>query len=50
MAKAAMDRMARYLACELRSLYGIHVNGVAHWFIATPLTTPILKGEFATAV
>ena len=50
MSKAAMDHMTRYLACEWGPLHGIRVNSVAPWFISTPLTTPVLKGEFASAV
>lgn len=44
MNKAAMDHMTRYLACEWAAS-GVRVNAVAPWFIRTPLTEPILKGE-----
>lgn len=44
MNKAAMDHMTRYLACEWAEA-GVRVNAVAPWFIRTPLTEPILKGE-----
>jgi len=50
MAKAAMNHMTRYLACEWGPEYNIRVNCVAPWFIRTPLTEPILKGDFARAV
>jgi len=51
MAKAAMNHMTRYLACEWGpSPHAVRVNCVAPWFIATPLTEPILKGAFASAV
>lgn len=49
MAKAAMNHMTRYQACEWGP-QGIRVNAVAPWFIRTPLTEPILHGEFKTAV
>lgn len=49
MAKAGMNHMTRYMACEWGA-HGIRVNAVAPWFIATPLTEPILKGDFAGAV
>jgi len=44
MNKAALDHMTRYLACEWAEA-GVRVNAVAPWFIRTPLTEPILKGE-----
>eukprot|EP00401_Gymnodinium_catenatum_P018024 CAMPEP_0117501512 /NCGR_PEP_ID=MMETSP0784-20121206/23337_1 /TAXON_ID=39447 /ORGANISM="" /LENGTH=274 /DNA_ID=CAMNT_0005296769 /DNA_START=15 /DNA_END=836 /DNA_ORIENTATION=+ len=49
MNKAAMDHMTRYLACEWAEA-GVRVNAVAPWFIRTPLTEPILKGELLTDV
>merc|ERR1711920_18159 len=42
--KAAMEHMTRYLAVEWAEA-GVRVNAVAPWFIRTPLTEPILKGE-----
>ncbi|CAE8584702.1 unnamed protein product [Polarella glacialis] len=44
MNKAAMDHMTRYLAVEWAEA-NVRVNAVAPWFIRTPLTEPILKGE-----
>ena len=44
MTKAALDMMTRYLAKEWAPS-GVRVNGVAPWFIRTPLTVPILKGK-----
>lgn len=44
MNKAAMEHMTRYLAVEWAEA-GVRVNCVAPWFIRTPLTEPILKGE-----
>jgi len=44
MNKAALEHMTRYLACEWAEA-GVRVNAVAPWFIRTPLTEPILKGE-----
>ena len=50
MAKAAMNHMTRYHACEWGRL-GIRVNAVAPWFIRTPLTEPLLSNKpFADAV
>jgi len=43
MAKAAMNHMTRYLACEWGPEYNIRVNCVTPWFIRTQLTEPILK-------
>lgn len=51
MAKASMEHMTRYMACEWGPAKGIRVNCVAPWFILTPLTKPILKdAAFAAAV
>jgi Tropinone reductase 1 len=51
MAKAAMEHMTRYLACEWGPTRRIRVNCVAPWFILTPLTEPILKdATFEAAV
>eukprot|EP00929_Paragymnodinium_shiwhaense_P059997 TRINITY_DN30002_c0_g2_i1.p2 TRINITY_DN30002_c0_g2~~TRINITY_DN30002_c0_g2_i1.p2 ORF type:complete len:262 (+),score=54.83 TRINITY_DN30002_c0_g2_i1:262-1047(+) len=44
MNKAALEHMTRYLAVEWAT-FGVRVNAVAPWFIRTPLTEPILKGE-----
>jgi len=50
MSKAALEHMTRYLACEWGP-HGVRVNAVAPWFIATPLTEPLLsKPPFAAAV
>ena len=50
MAKAAMNHMTRYHACEWGRL-GVRVNAVAPWFIRTPLTEPLLANEpFSAAV
>ena len=50
MAKAAMNHMTRYHACEWGT-HNVRVNAVAPWFIRTPLTEPLLSDEkFAAAV
>jgi Tropinone reductase 1 len=50
MSKAALIQLARSLALEWGP-DGIRVNAVAPWYIATPLTEPVLSKEnFRTAV
>lgn len=44
MTKAAMDQLTRYLACEWAK-DGIRVNGVAPWYIETPLAKQVLKDK-----
>jgi len=49
MAKAALDHLTRYCACEWGP-EGVRCNAVSPWFIKTPLTEPILHGAFKEAV
>jgi tropinone reductase I len=41
MTKAAIIQFSRHLACEWAQ-YNIRVNSVSPWYIATPLTVPVL--------
>lgn len=44
MTKAAIIQFSRHLACEW-ALQNIRVNSVSPWYIATPLTVPVLTNQ-----
>lgn len=44
MTKAAIIQLTRHLACEW-ALQNIRVNSVSPWYIATPLTVPVLTNQ-----